>query len=154
MNHVQIVPAKINTHSDASTDGKKGATITLDANHPVSGVWLVYATTRLKWQQAEFKKQFPEEAAYRHTMAEEVDALGQAAKVMTGAKPEAMAGDPDLHLLKKLADAQMLEPYVLLSVPDRGIAIEYFAYREKNRKQLEEYLSQFVVPPVPAAAKP
>jgi tetratricopeptide (TPR) repeat protein len=154
MNHVQIVPAKINTHSDASTDGKKGATITLDANHPVSGVWLVYATTRLKWQQAEFKKQFPEEAAYRHTMAEEVDALGQAAKVMTGAKPEAMAGDPDLHLLKKLADAQMLEPYVLLSVPDRGIAIDYFAYRERNRKQLEEYLSQFVVPPVPAAAKP
>jgi hypothetical protein len=114
----------------------------------------MYAATRLKWQQTEFKKQFPEEAAYRHTMAEEVDALGQAAKVMTSEKPETVAGDSDLKLLKKLADAQMLEPYVLLSVPDRGSAIDYLDYREKNRKQLEEYLSQFVVPPAPAAAKP
>jgi len=154
INHMQIIPARINTHRDASTDDKKVATITLDPNHSVSGVWLVYATTRLRWQQTEFKKRFPDEAAYRHTMAEEVDALGQAAKEITGEKPEAIPGDPDLKLLKKLADAQMLEPYVLLSVPDRGIAIDYLAYREKNRKQLEEYLSQFVVPPAPAAAKP
>jgi hypothetical protein len=87
-------------------------------------------------------------------MAEEADALGHAAKVMIGEKLEAIAGDPDLKLLKKLAGAQTLEPYVLLSLPDRGIAIDYLGYREKNRKKLEEYLSQFVVPPAPGAAKP
>jgi len=151
-NHVQITPVRINTHSEASTDGKNASTITLDANHPVSSVWLVYAATRLKWQQTDFKKQFPDEAAYRHTMAEEVDALRQAAKVMSGEKPEVIARDPDLKLLKNIADAQMLQPYVLLSVPDRGIALDYITYREKNRERLEEYLSQFVVPPAPASA--
>jgi tetratricopeptide (TPR) repeat protein len=154
MNHAQMTAVRINTHSDASTDGKKASTITLDANHPVSSVWLVYAGTRLKWEQTEFRKQFPDEAVYRHTLAEEVDALGQAAKVMAAEKPEVIAGDPDLKLLKKIADAKMFEPYVLLSVPDHGIAIDYIAYREKNRGRLEEYLSQFVVPVAPAAEKP
>jgi hypothetical protein len=48
----------------------------------------------------------------------------------------------------------MLERYVLLSAPDRGIAIDYFAYREKHRQQLEDYLSQFVVHALALPVKP
>jgi hypothetical protein len=38
---------------------------------------------------------------------------------------------------------------VLLSAADEGISQDYGAYREKNRAKLEQYLGQFVVPPVP-----
>jgi len=45
----------------------------------------------------------------------------------------------------------MLEPYVLISAPDRDIASnEYVPYREQHRDQLEAYLSQFIVPPAPS----
>ena len=69
-------------------------------------------------------------------------------------KPEAIASDPDLALLKKISDAGMLESYVLLSTPDRGIAIDYLAYREKHRQQPEDYLSQHVIPALALPAKP
>ena len=45
----------------------------------------------------------------------------------------------------------MLEPYVLISAPDRDIASnDYVPYREQHRDQLEAYLSQFIVPPAPS----
>jgi hypothetical protein len=69
-------------------------------------------------------------------------------------KPEALASDPDLALLKKISDAGMLEPYVLGSAPDRRIVIDYLAYREEHRQQREDYLSQFVVPALALPAKP
>ena len=40
----------------------------------------------------------------------------------------------------------MIDPYVLFSLGDNGIARDYAPYREKNRKKLEEYLEKFVVP--------
>jgi hypothetical protein len=58
--------------------------------------------------------------------------------------------DPDLALLKRLLDANVIEPYVLLNAADQGIAQDYTAYRERNRSRLEDYLSQFVVPSPPA----
>jgi hypothetical protein len=55
-----------------------------------------------------------------------------------------------LVLLLKLYEAKMIEPYVLLSAPDRDIALnDYVPYREQHRDLLETYLSQFVVPPTP-----
>jgi hypothetical protein len=44
----------------------------------------------------------------------------------------------------------LIEPYVLLSAPDQGIARDYEAYREHNRDKLTEYLSDFIVPPAPS----
>ena len=58
--------------------------------------------------------------------------------------------DPDVSTLLKLHQAGMIEPYVLLNAADEGIAQDYAAYREKNRAKLEQYLSEFVVPPAPA----
>jgi hypothetical protein len=58
----------------------------------------------------------------------------------------------DVSLLLKLYDAKMIEPFVLISAPDRDIALnDYVPYREQHRDQLEAYLSQFVVPPTPAS---
>jgi tetratricopeptide (TPR) repeat protein len=154
-NHRTLTPVRINTHSELATSNEKGATLTLDPRQSSTAmaVWLAYSGTRLAWQKKEFKEHFPEEASYRHTLAEEVEALNQAAKVLAQEKPEAASSDPDLALLKKIAESGMLEPYVLLSAPAKGIAIDYVSYREKNRRHLEEYLSQFVVPQTPSPAK-
>lgn len=75
-----------------------------------------------------------------------------AASVLGGGKKKKQdpAKDPNLVLLQRLSDAQMFEPYVLLSAPDQGIAADYEAYRTEHREQLEQYLSQFIVPPLTA----
>jgi tetratricopeptide (TPR) repeat protein len=151
-NHLKLTPRKINTHSDVAANDKGGGTITLDSKQPASPVWLAYSITRLAWRQGEFAKHFPDEVVYRHTMAEEVAALKAAAAALASEKPEVVESDPDYQLLKKLADAQMLEPYVLFLAADRGVAVDYIPYREKNRTRLEQYLSDFVVPPAPTVA--
>ncbi len=129
-------------------------TVTIDpkGNSNSMSVWLVYNGVRLNWRKEDFKKHYPQETTYRHTLAEEVDALSTAASTLKKEKPEKLAGDPDLAMLKKLSEAGMLEPYVLLGAPDAGIAVDYVAYRTKNRAKLEEYLSTYVVPPAPAGA--
>lgn len=155
VNHLQLTRVYINTHSEIASDGSAKSTINWDPNSSpnILIIWMMYNGTRQNWRKEEFKKNYPQEAEYRHTLAEEVAALKKAAFMLPKDKPDAIASDPDLALLKKLSDAAMLEPYVLLSAPDRGIAIDYVAYRQTNRKQLKDYLNQFVVPPAPAPAK-
>jgi membrane protein required for beta-lactamase induction len=48
----------------------------------------------------------------------------------------------------KLDRAGLIEPYVLFSLGDTGIARDYAAYRAANRQKLEEYMDKFVVPAV------
>jgi tetratricopeptide (TPR) repeat protein len=115
-------------------------------------IWLVYTGTRINWRKEEFKKHFPAEKEYRHSLAEETDALSTAASMLKGPskkKKKSVPKDPDLALLLKLSEAGLLEPYVLLSAPDEGITRDYDNYRQENRAKLENYLSEFVVPPAP-----
>jgi hypothetical protein len=104
-----------------------------------------------------FKKTFPSETQYRHSLAEEADSLKAAAASVAESNSKksknVATADPDIALLARIYDAKMIEPYVLLSAPDQGIAADYVAYRERHREQLEQYLSQFIVPAGPAPAK-
>jgi tetratricopeptide (TPR) repeat protein len=126
--HVPLQPVHIQTGSSAAQSGGNNTTITIDANQAadVAAVWLAYGGSRALWQQEKFKKEFPKEPQYRHSLAEETDALTTAAKVAeeVGAKPagNVMVKDPDVQLLLRIYRAQMIEPYVLLSAADRGIA--------------------------------
>lgn len=135
----------------------KGATIALDSSQPtdVSAVWFAYSGTRVLWRD-KFKTAYPKETQYRHSLAEEVDALSTAATVAeeTIGKngSQAIAKDPNIQLLLKLYRAKMLEPYVLLNAPDQGIAQDYVAYRAQNRAKLAGYLGEFVAPE-PAGGK-
>ncbi len=151
-NHLKLIPVRINTHSSFSTDGSGKTTINVDPNTSPTAmaVWLAYNGARLNWHKEEFKKNYPQEAEYRHTLAEEVAALSLAATMLSSQKAAGIAADPDLSLLKKIADAKMLEPYVLLSAADEGIAVDYVGYREKNRANLGQYLSTFAIPPAPS----
>jgi tetratricopeptide (TPR) repeat protein len=155
--HVRLQRVHIETGSSATPDGQTKMTITMDPNQPTEtgAVWLAYGGTRALWHQERFKKEFPQEAQYRHSLAEEADALTTAAKVAeeTGGKSAdgPIAKDANLQLLLRLYHEQMIEPYVLLNGADQGIAQDYEAYRAKNRAKLEAYLGEFVAPePTPA----
>jgi tetratricopeptide (TPR) repeat protein len=126
---------------------------TADQQPPdVSTVWQAYREVRAKWQAGgQFKKRFPDEKEYRHSLPEESEALTAAAEALEKMKadkkiPELVATNQPLSLLLKLHQAGMIEPYVLFSIGDAGIARDYAAYRAKNRNQLEEYMEKFVVP--------
>jgi tetratricopeptide (TPR) repeat protein len=112
--HVQLIRVHIETHIDATTD--KGKTvITLNPNTPTGAgaAWLAYGATRSLWQNEKFKKTYPQEAQYRHSLAEESEALSLAAKVLPKSSKDAAYDDPNLDLLKKLSDASMLALYSL-----------------------------------------
>jgi hypothetical protein len=118
----------------------------------VSTAWEAYRAVRTNWQQGgEFKKRFPEEKEYRHTLAEESEALLAAAKVLEKRREDKRAtelvrNDQTSSLLLKLYEAGLIEPYVLFSLGDAGIARDYAGYRASNRKKLEDYMDKFVVP--------
>jgi tetratricopeptide (TPR) repeat protein len=133
------------------TPTDKGANITFDPSQPAEtgAVWLAYAGSRALWKD-KFKQTYPQEAQYRHSLAEEVDALTTAAKVAeeTGGKKgnKALDNDPNVQLLLKLYHADMLAPYVLLNGADQEISEDYAAYRSQNRAKLIQYLGEFVAP--------
>jgi tetratricopeptide (TPR) repeat protein len=157
-NKLQLKRVHVDTPNNVSQTGEKNITINIDPNAPeeTSSIWLMYGLTKANWHGDEFKKHFPAEKQYRHSLAEEADALTMAATVWTEGneadKKKKKAGsipkDPNLILLLKLYQAKMIEPYVLLNAADEGIAQDYPGYREKNREKLEQYLSEFVVPPL------
>ena len=119
----------------------------------ISRVWRTYHEVRTNWQKGDqFKKHFPEEKEYRHSLPEESEALTAAARVLKQIQPdgevtELVAGDQSFSLLMTLCQAGLIEPYVLFSLGDAGIARDYDSYRAKSRQKLEEYMDKFVVPP-------
>jgi tetratricopeptide (TPR) repeat protein len=134
------------------------------AAHPAPGqppqqlvsAWRAYHSVIADWRKGgRFEKQFPQET-YRHSLPEESEALTAAAKVLQtlrqdNSSAELVAGNTVAGLLVKLHEAGLIDPYVLFSLGDDGIARDYKAYRTANRSKLEEYMDKFVMPPAPAA---
>jgi tetratricopeptide (TPR) repeat protein len=120
----------------------------------VSSAWREYHAVRTDWQKGgSFQKQFPRDAEYRHSLPEESEALIAAAKVLEKLEEDEktaglVAADPVATLLLKLYDTGLIDPYVLFSLGDDGIAKDYIAYRTQSRSKLEEYIDKFVLPPV------
>jgi tetratricopeptide (TPR) repeat protein len=155
-NKLQINRVAIKVPNSVTQKDDKNITISIDSSHEnaAGAAWMIYSITQAAWHGEEFKKTFPEEKQYRHSLPEETQALTMAAESLTAKnkkKSPKPPEDPDLALLLRIYQAGMIEPYVLLSAPDAGIVKDYDAYREKNRAKLEEYLSAFVVPPAPTA---
>ncbi len=131
--------------------------------HPASGqppqflsAWQAYHSVIADWRKGgKFEKQFPQEAAYRHSLPEESEALAAAAWVLQTLRQdkesaELVTGNTVAGLLLKLHEAGLIDPYVLFSLGDDGIARDYKAYRAANRTKLEEYMDKFVMPSAPA----
>lgn len=121
----------------------------------LSAAWDAYGAVREKWQNGgEFRKRFPEEKQYRHSLPEESEALLAAIRVLeklqaAESNAKLVEADTGLVLLLNLHRAGLIEPYVLFSLGDPGIASDYIPWRAFHRDRLEAYLDRFVVPAVP-----
>jgi tetratricopeptide (TPR) repeat protein len=154
-NKLQLNQVFIKVPNSVTQKDDKNITISVDPSQKnASGAaWMIYSITQAAWRGEEFRKNFPNEKQYRHSLPEETQALTMAAESLTGKdkkKSLKPPDDPNLALLVRIYQAGMIEPYVLLNAADAGIAQDYDSYRGKNRAKLEEYMSTFVVPPAVA----
>ena len=109
-----------------------------------SFAWIGYAASRTEWRKVKFAKTFPKETVYRHSLAEEADALRSVLKVATSDK-RVTTLSPSLAKLKKLNDEGLLEAYLLLARPDQGMAQDYRGYLATNRALLRRYVMEYVL---------
>jgi tetratricopeptide (TPR) repeat protein len=127
----------------------KDTTITLDANmlsggkndNGAAAAWMMYGIIRAGWQ-SEFAKEYPDEKTYRHSLKEEVAALRGALEAV---KKRDKNLDPSLQVLRKLEKEGLLESFVLLALPDEGIAKDFVPYRKSNIENLRRYVKQYVL---------
>jgi tetratricopeptide (TPR) repeat protein len=135
--------------SNVTFDEKGNAKINLDAGALLGGkddgsfAWISYGTTRSAWRMDKFAKTFPNEKNYRHSLAEEADALRSVVSVATADQNKKLS--PSLTRLKKLDEEGLLESYILLARPDDGIALDHPAYLKQNRDKLRRYVVEYVV---------
>jgi tetratricopeptide (TPR) repeat protein len=140
------LPASVKKRSEKET------TITLDPNllkkddkSGSSVAWMTYGIVRAGWPEAEFAKQYPNEKTYRHSLKEEAAAMRAALKVLDEQKGGANNIDPSLQVIRKLEKDGLLEAFILLALPDEGIAKDYPAYRKTNVENLRRYVKQYVL---------
>jgi tetratricopeptide (TPR) repeat protein len=119
-----------------------------------SAAWLMYGIIRSAWmdkkdggRSEKFARAYPQETIYRHSLAEEVDALrGVLESVQAQTKDKGVKQlTPSLQNLVSLNEAGLIEAYVLFVRPDEGIGRDYAAYRKANREKLKQYWLKFVV---------
>jgi len=119
--------------------------MTDETKHPEAGAWLMYSITRAKYRNDEFKKDFPGEKEYRHTLKEEDGALSLVVTVIKERKTPLANLDESLRNLVEVSNAGMLDCWILISGADEGIAKDYDAYRDGHRQLLHDYMERFVV---------
>ncbi len=145
LGHPQIdIPT--NVTFDAKGDAKINldASVLLSAKDDGSFAWISYGVTRSTWRKEKFANVFPNERVYRHSLAEEADALRSVIALATADKKSKKLSS-SLAMLKQLDDEGLLEAYILLARPDDGIAADYAAYLKANRDKLHRYIAQHVI---------
>jgi len=119
-----------------------------------SAAWMMYGIIRAGWmdnkdgkRSEKFSKAYPNETAYRHSIAEEVEALrGVLVSVRVQTKEKSATKlTSSLENLLKLEEAGALEAYIFFARPNEGIVRDYFLYRKAKRDKLKEYWLKFVV---------
>ena len=147
--HLQLAhpPVEIPTNV---TQKDKNTTITLDPNtmkddkSGAGAAWMMYGIVRASWQ-TEFTKQYPNEKTYRHSLKEEAAALRGALEAVKNQKLDPKNVDPSLQILQKLESEGLLEAFVLLALPDAGIAQDFHDYRKGNVEKLRRYVKDYVL---------
>jgi tetratricopeptide (TPR) repeat protein len=126
-----------------------GATITLnpdiDDKSGAGAAWMAYGLIRSRWVTSEFAKQYPNEQSYRHSLKEEAAAMRAAIAVLNRQKGDGPKGDASLQILMKLDQEGLLEAFILLALPDEGIAQDFAAYRKSNTENLRRYVKDYVL---------
>lgn len=151
---IKLAHPKIDIPVDVSSSENGNTKITLGIggkDDDGSFAWTMYGISRAVWKNGkdgklseEFSKAYPNEKIYRHSLAEEMDALHMVLTTLKGSK-EAKKASPALVSLKKLDDEGLLESYILFARADAGIQQDYPAYRQNNRDKLKRYLTEYVM---------
>ncbi len=133
-------PAKPNTTNIVidinSLDQKK---------NPYGFAWMMYSMVRATWPGDQFKKNYPDEKEYRHTLKEEDAALSVVASTVQEKKAKLDKLGESLRNLIEVQKAGMLDCWILINGADAGIARDYQSYRKEHRQLLHDYLARFVV---------
>lgn len=119
-------------------------------------VWTAYINRKALWQSDKtgklsenFSKAFPNEKVYRHSLAEELDALNATVKLLkekiNDKNSKIKNLNPSLVKLIDLHDKGLLEPYILFVRTDEGIAGDYMPYLKANRAKLRQYVLEYVI---------
>lgn len=141
LSHPKVEPPEFKI----GTDGKTESTITFNPNNDGSIAWIGYTATRSEWYEKKFAKTFPNEKTYRHTLQEEAEALRSVinvAKEMSGKNKKI---DPQVKTLMDLEKDGLLEAFILMALPDKGIAQDHAAYLRQNRDKLRQYVVKYVI---------
>ncbi|HWT66410.1 MAG TPA: tetratricopeptide repeat protein [Terracidiphilus sp.] len=148
-----ILAPKIDRPAGPTTDTSKPNAINItidpgmtdDKKSPGASAWMMYSLMRASYQVETFKKDYPDEKQYRHSLKEEDMALGVVAESLEDKKVKQNKLDESLRNLLDLKKAGMLDCWILISAADQGIAQDYAAYRKEHRQQLYDYLDHYVV---------
>jgi tetratricopeptide (TPR) repeat protein len=148
-----LLAPKIDRPSAPVVDTKKPKNITInidpevtdDKKHPGASAWLMYSLMRASYHGDLFKKEFPDEKEYRHSLKEEDAAMSGVAESIRSQKVKTSNLDESLRNLVELNDAGMLDCWILISGADQGISQDYDDYRKQHRQLLHDYLGRFVV---------
>jgi len=149
--NIPLAHPKVELPASVTRKAEGGSTITLDPNALKNGdksgsgaAWMTYGLIRASWSQGEFAKNYPNEKTYRHSLKEEAAALRGALKVIEKEKDQSTL-DPSLVIVKKLEKEGLLEAFILLALPDEGIAKDFAEYRRTNVENLRKYVKQYVL---------
>lgn len=139
------IPAKFSREKNGNTN------ITLDPStldkkkEDGSSAWMMYGIARATWTEEKFRKEYPNEKTYRHSVKEEADALRAALSAVNAKTRQSTDLDPSLATLLKLDQQGELEAYILLVKSDEGIAQDYPSYLREHRDQLRAYVVDWVL---------
>lgn len=132
--------------SKTGADGKTTATINVNPlAEDGSMAWIGYTATRTEWREKKFAKTFPAEKTYRHTLQEEAEALRSVVKMANELKGKTKTLNPQIETLIKLDRDGLLEAFILMAMPDQGIALDHPAYLRQNRDKLRQYVVKYVI---------
>jgi len=125
-------------------DGKQNTTINVNPlADDGSMAWIAYSATREVWKKDKFAKTFPNEKTYRHSLAEEVDALRSVVSMAKTVKAKSLS--QQFVLLEKMDKEGVLEAYILMAIPTQGIARDHAAYLKANRDKMRQYVLNYVI---------
>jgi tetratricopeptide (TPR) repeat protein len=150
-NHLKLKKINIKV-PDEYPVSKTGTMIVVDpgwlGKNDGRDAWLMYPRARRLW-----KKHFNESyiTGYRHSLAEEVDALSQVVAAFNEslAKGNVKEPDPALMLLSRFQSEGLLEAFVLLIQHDKEVNAELYRYQTQHRDKLMEVADKYIIPPLP-----
>jgi len=145
--HPEIeIPANVTANNEKQTTLNLDASLFKKGGSASSSAWMMYGLARSSWANGEFAKNYPDEKKYRHSLKEEAEAMRSAIKVLEEKKIKDPAKiDPSLLLIMKLDKEGLLEPFILLALPDEGIVQDYVGYRKTNLENLRRYVKDYVL---------